>query len=174
MKEIVGFPMYTLSVDGTVYSRYIKGGQGRIGEKLNPLVQVLDGTGYYIVSLINQDGKFKKSIHRLLAEHYIPNPENKAHVNHIDGCKTNNAIENLEWATPLENAQHAAKMGLIDERTSASQVPVCQMDLNSGELIQVFESFRKAEESTGIAYPNISKVCRGIRKHAGGFSWKYM
>ena len=167
MKEIVGFPMYTLDVDGTIYSKYIKGGQGKVDETLRPLVQVLDGTGYYIVSLINKDGKFKKSIHRLLAEHYIPNPENKPCVNHIDGCKTNNNLDNLEWVTVLENAQHAAKLGLYDQNNIARQVVVGQFDLTTGELTRKFDSLRQAEVVTGVCYPNIIKVCKGIRKHAG-------
>lgn len=69
-------------------------------------------TWYRYVSL-TKNGKQKRfSLHRVLAITFIPNPENKAHVNHIDGVKCNNRLENLEWCTPRENSAHAVKMKL--------------------------------------------------------------
>ena len=173
MKEVMGFPMYTLSRDGKVYSKYVKGGCGKATHELRELVQVLDGTGYFIVSLVNDGKKYKKSVHRLLAEHFIPNPEMKAHVNHIDGVKTNNNLDNLEWATPLENTQHAIRIGLKDASNPACQVSVSQFDLETGEKIAEYRSLSEATKVTGVAYPNIIKVCKGLRKKAGGFFWMY-
>lgn len=71
----------------------------------------LQGTtnkGYLLV----YTGKSQERIHRLVAEAFIPNPENKEEINHIDGFKNNNFVENLEWATRLENMQHAVRTGL--------------------------------------------------------------
>jgi len=68
--------------------------------------------GYYCVD-IQEYGKAKKHyLHRLLAEHFIPNPDNKPEVNHIDGNKQNYSLDNLEWVTSSENAQHAHDTGL--------------------------------------------------------------
>jgi hypothetical protein len=172
MKEVLGFPNYTLDENGVIYSRYIVGGRGSTKEEFTPLKQVLDHTGYYIVSLCNDGKKFKRSIHRLLAIHYLDNPEGKAHVNHIDGDKTNNDLSNLEWATPQENTRHAMALGLHDAKNKALQVPVSQCSVD-GELIAEYESFKQAQKETGICWQNISKVCKGVRKSAGGFFWKY-
>ena len=63
--------------------------------------------GYARVSLVTEPGKFKNyRVHRLVANHFIPNPENKKTVNHIDGDKRNNAVDNLEWASNYENNRH--------------------------------------------------------------------
>lgn len=163
MKEIVGFPMYTLSKEGKIYSKYT-------GKVLSP---VKDITGYHIVSLVNGKGKFKKSIHRLLAEAFLDNPENKAHVNHIDGNKTNNTLSNLEWATPKENTQHAKALGLLEQRDAAQYQPVLKIDLETGNILCEYKSVTFAAKSNGLHQPNITKVCKGIRKSAGGFGWRF-
>lgn len=171
MKEIIGFPMYTLHENGTVYSKFIKGGTGKTGDKLSPLKPVIDNTGYPIVSLINEFGKYKKSIHRLLAEHFIPNPENKDHVNHIDADKTNYQLTNLEWASPKENYHHAKFLDLIPDQPTKA---VRQINLENRQMISEFNSLAKAQKETGIPYPNIIKVCKGLRKQAGGYFWEYV
>ena len=74
--------------------------------------QPLQGIGYYSIQL-RKDKKFKTlMVHRLLSEVFIPNPENKKQVNHINGIKSDNRLENLEWVTSSENMKHAFRTGL--------------------------------------------------------------
>lgn len=163
MKEIVGFPMYTLHEDGQIYSKFRQ-------RFLQPTV---DTTGYPIVVLRNNSGKFKKSIHRLLAEHYLPNPENKPQVNHKDGIKTNFALSNLEWTTAKENCAHANQMGFNQLRDEARYIPVIKICLDTGKILGEYVSVTSAAKIHGIHQPNLTKVCKGYRKSAGGFGWSF-
>lgn len=72
----------------------------------------LDPNGYVKVGLRNGMGQKNISLHRLIANHFIPNPDNKTQVNHINGIKTDNRLDNLEWCTPSENTIHAFRTGL--------------------------------------------------------------
>lgn len=76
--------------------------------------QSKDRGGYMIIGLMLNGKKSRFRVHRLVASAFIPNPENKEFVNHIDGVKDNNILSNLEWSTPSENTQHAVKAGLIN------------------------------------------------------------
>lgn len=174
MKEIKDFPNYRISKDGTVYSRYIpKSSTQKVDDIWKPLKPVLDKrTGYLLVTLVEGTKRYNKRIHRLLMETFVPNPLNKAHVNHIDGNKLNNCLTNLEWATPKENAEHAQLMGLNDARTAKLSKEVEQYD-EQGNLINTFKSTAEASRATGVVRQNIGKVCQGLRPLAGGFFWKY-
>ncbi|MDS7057068.1 NUMOD4 motif-containing HNH endonuclease [Klebsiella pneumoniae] len=87
--------------------------RNRKGKMLNPS---RDEDGY-LVTMLSRDGKPKGvKIHRLVAEAFISNPENKEHVNHKDGDKENNHVDNLEWATPLENVTHAVETKLKNDK----------------------------------------------------------
>lgn len=74
--------------------------------------QSLTQTGYYEVQLSIKDENHHRKVHRLLALAFIPNPDCKPHINHIDGNKLNNSLDNLEWCTQQENIQHAYDTGL--------------------------------------------------------------
>lgn len=124
---------------------------------------------YYIVSLVNDlRVKANKSIHRLMAETFLPNPENKAHVNHIDGNKLNNTLTNLEWVTEQENSQHAVDNKLTTFEHCSKEVHQYTL---SGKYIQSFISDVEAERATHVAKQNISKVTLGLRDYAGGYQW---
>lgn len=73
------------------------------------LKKIKDKQGYLVISMHNNSTPKSRRIHRLVAEAFIPNPLNKRTINHIDGNKTNNRIDNLEWATQSENTLHAYK-----------------------------------------------------------------
>ena len=81
----------------------------------------LSSYGYYVVGLVNNDGKRKlMKVHRLIAFAFIDNPHNKPHINHINGIRNDNSIENLEWCTQSENMLHAFKIG--NKKVSEKQI----------------------------------------------------
>ena len=129
-------------------------------------------TGYKMYSLWANNIGTSFTAHRLVATAFIPNEANAPVVNHIDGNKLNNSLSNLEWATGAENARHAIKTGLCDERRKAQEVPIIQLD-NDGNVLAEHVSIHEAGRSTGIAFQNISKVLRGLRPRAGGYVWEY-
>ena len=133
----------------------------------------LNSWGYEVVSLSKPNTKLKTIlVHRLVAIHFINNPESKKQVNHIDGNKQNNCLNNLEWVTCAENAQHAIRTGLCDARTLAQSVAIIQ-ETKDGQFVARHTSLHEAGRTTQIAWQNISKVVRGLRPFAGGFSWRY-
>ena len=124
--------------------------------------------GYWQTNLYKRRKQTLHYIHRLVAIAFIPNPENKPTVNHIDGDKNNNRVSNLEWATYLENNLHAIKNHLHRHYTRA----VKQYDLQ-GNLLATYNSIVEANKATGVNKSNISQACRGVYKTIGGYRWSY-
>lgn len=125
--------------------------------------------GYKHVTLqINKKAK-RFRVHRLVAEAFIPNPENKPYVNHIDGNRQNNLVENLEWVTPAENTQHAVQSGLM---LPTRERAVVQFDLD-GSKIAEFPSLREAARQTNSNDEKICICCQLQRKQHNGFQWRY-
>lgn len=111
----------------------------------------------------------KYALHRLVAQTFIPNLENKPFVNHIDGNKVNNSVENLEWVTCSENNLHNHKVGLIKCYTRK----VGQYDLEMNEIGR-FNSIKSAAEHNKMSLTSIKSVLYGTQKTGGGFIWKYL
>lgn len=101
-RTIKDFNNYLIGNNGEVYNKQTNHSKMPTSNKT--------GKGYLYVDLYNGNKRARKYIHRLVAETYIPNPQNKPYVNHIDGNPHNNLVENLEWCTPLENVEHASKI----------------------------------------------------------------
>ncbi len=123
-------------------------------------------TGYYVYKITINGIKKTRLIHRLVAETFIPNPENKKEVNHLDGNKYNNRLDNLEWATPSENQHHAFKLGLNHSNRKTSGIKM------NPELIFEIKKLHKE----GVNLVQISKrynVTRGcISDIIHGRTWK--
>ena len=121
----------------------------------------------YLKTNISVHGKIKTIFpHRLVAEIFIPNPNNYPAVNHINGIKTDNKIDNLEWCTYSYNTRHAVKNGLIKSKK------VIQLDLQNN-MINEYESIAKACEINNFKPKGIYLVCCGIRKTSQGYKWAY-
>ena len=134
--------------------------------------------GYLQIQLSNK-GKVKNiSVHRLVAEAFIPNPENLPEVNHIDECKTNNNVNNLEWCTRKYNNN----FGTRNERSGiaiSKALTGCYNNKISKpvkclETGLIFPSTNEAQRQFGFSHQHISACCNGKRKTCGGFHWQYV
>lgn len=119
-KDVKGFEgMYAVTTHGRVWSYRRK----------KWLAAYDVGFGYCTVKLSDHGNTTDRKIHRLVAEAFIPNPEGKRFVNHINGKKWDNKLSNLEWCTARENSQHASDMGLNSQYklSHADRVLICQI-----------------------------------------------
>lgn len=177
-KDVCGWEgVYQISSHGRLKSfKQIK--EGKILSNTNK-------TGSYL-SVVLRSGRNTEStkMHRLVAENFIPNPENKPHVNHRDCNKQNNHINNLELVTPSENARHATKHtdivnGMVNYNQNIRPKTINQYDLNH-VFIRSFKNGKEASIATGVCHRNILQVANkteykpGLtRRQAGGFIWEF-
>ena len=173
-KDIVGYEgLYQVSNMGRVRSKeriFESKGTGRYKRNAQILSLGKHSKGYLTVTLF-KNGKYKRFlIHRLVAKSFLPRDIFKNQVNHIDGNKTNNNISNIEWCDSSENQIHRRD---ILKKKFAPGKPVIQID-NKGNNIREFESISQAAKSTGIKSQNISCVCQGKNRQAGGFRWEFI
>ena len=181
-RDIKGFEgKYMVSNTGEVKSlNYRRTGKEEI------LKGVDYGEGYLYVSLW-KDGKVKQCrINRLVAQAFIPNPNNLPEVNHKNEDKTDNRVENLEWCSKSHNVNHGTRNKRAAEKLKGKKhseehnkkigkklsKPVFSVDKESG-LIMWWQSAMEASRQTGIAQSNITLCCQGKVKSAGGHIWFY-
>lgn len=128
--------------------------------------QYHDKDGYSIVCL---DGK-KHRVHRLVAKTYIDNPDNKPQVNHINGVKDDNRVENLEWVTASENLKHAYRVLKCTHSGGAPKKKILCVETG-----KIYDSILEAAQLSGITRGNIYGVLlkRKGQHTAGGFHWEY-
>lgn len=183
-KDINGYEgYYQISNKGNVRSiDRFDGVHDRTGTVIKPNLKT---NGYLQVGLRKHNKRKWIGVHRLVAIHFIDNPENKPQVNHIDGNKQNNTVENLEWVTQEENQQHATRTGLRKNvrrgknhpcygkfgANSHSAKPVVRVDPKTGET-KLYKAKILAGDD-GFDVTSISKCCHGKLKTHKGYEWYF-
>ena len=152
VRIIEKYPNYTISDKGEIVNI-------NTNKELKPYIR---NDGYVIISLSKGGKKYKCYLHRLVAETFIPNPDNLPQVNHKDENKSNNCVSNLEWITPKDNCNY----GTRNERQGLGHSkPIEQYDLE-GNFIKEWNSAAQVERDLGFNHSNISKCCLGQQKTA--------
>lgn len=157
-KTIPEYPKYACSEDGEIINT----------QTGKPLSKSINQKGY-IQHCISIKGKRKIIFpHRIVAELFVDNPENKPYVNHIDGNKQNNNCTNLEWCTNSENVRHAIYVLNMDFAGRNKKAVKC---LDTGEI---YNSTLEVERKLGIDNAWVSMICNGKKKSAKGLHFAYI
>lgn len=145
---------------GTPTTRFFKGRILKFG----------NNCGYCLVNLWKGREMKTYRVHRLVAEAFIPNPNNLPFVNHKNEDKMDNRVENLEWC----DAKYNTIYGTAQERRSTKLAKKVICSSLSGEKIAEYQSLTKASQETGISRSNLQSCCSGRTKTAGGYKWEYL
>lgn len=165
-EPIIGFEEYQIDTDGIVYNK-----NGSIKK------YSLNHGGYCIVNLYVEGKRIGFGIHTLVARQFIPNPDNLPQVNHKDGNKQKNCVENLEWCTASENMRHAFD---VLHREPNGKKKIIGIDKNTNEVVYTFDSLANAARYFAkgkkfVYYQNsIWRVLKGLRKTYKKCYWKYL
>ena len=160
---------------------WVSNGKGNYlvkGQLLNPIKE--KDTGYLTVRLCKNCVTKKHYIHRLMAELFIPNPDNLPTVDHINRIRDDNKISNLRWASfqtqrfNTTRKKKTPKKKIIVDKQNINGKPVIQLS-KDGHFVAEYSSVKEAERQTGICFVNISNCCLGrkYRHTAGGYRWCY-
>ena len=155
--------IYQVSNCGRVKS--IKFGKERI------LKLTKDKDGYLIVNLYKNNKSKTFKVHRLVAEAFLPNPDNLPLINHKDEDKSNNIVSNLEWCDVKYNTNYGTRNKRIGKSNTNGKrsKPVLQYTLD-GKFVREWESYRECKRN---GFNHVSECCRGKRKSCGGYIWRY-
>lgn len=153
MNKVKDFEDYLVSEDGNIYSN--KYGKQRLMKQ-----NVSKKDGYVRIKLYKNNVKKTFLLHRVIADSFIPNPDNKKEVNHKDGDKLNNSVDNLEWVTPSENVIHSYKNGLQSKKGIPGENNP-QAKLKESDVITIFNSNEKESvlaERYGVSFTSIYDI----------------
>lgn len=173
IKNIKNFPGYAVSEDGDVFSlNYNHTGT------VKKLKTSSTNCGYKIVCIRKNKRPYWKLVHRLVAQAFIPNLENKSDINHKNGIKTDNRVENLEWVSKSENMLHAYHVLCIEPFLKNKKGKLCPtskiiLQIKDDKIIAEFYGTAEAQRITGINSGQIWKCCCGKQKESCGYEWKY-
>lgn len=160
MLPVVGWDGYFVTDDGRVWST-------KSNRFLKP---ELDRYGYVKITLSGIPKSRTTTVHRLVAEAFIPNPENLATVNHINEDKTDNRVENLEWMSVKNNNNYGTRN--IRMSISKCHNPVIQINPDGTEVWH--RGVKEAWRATGVRWSQIARACQGIIPHTrNGLRWRY-
>ncbi len=178
-KQIEGYkPIYQVSNLGRIRSmcRSTNDNGGLFHRKERLLKYGKTKNGYLLVYLYSEDGKKNTiPVHQVVARAFVPNPENKPEIDHIDGDKTNNVPENLRWVTHKENCANpitAIKQKYFIKEKAKYKKSICAYSL-SGELVGTWPTITMAAEATKTCRHSISTAAKGKYKTANNLIWKY-
>lgn len=155
MKDIHGYEgLYAITMTGRVWSyrnkKFLKPGN--------------NGKGYLFVNLCKDDSSKSFYLHRLVAETYLPNPDNKPQVGHIDDNPKNNCWDNLYWTSCLNNINYGKRA----KSAKGAKKVICV------ETGQIFRTLNEAAEEMNLDQGNISRVCNGKAKTTGGYTFEFV
>ena len=162
-KDIAGYKNYKISSFGRVKSLNFN------GSKKQKILVPYCVNEYLRIRLFENKKQKSFGVHRLVAMAFIPNPDSKPEVNHIDGDKKNNKVNNLEWVTSSENVQHAVYV--LGKKPNGGRPKRKVKNLETGE---VFNSIREASVLTGCNRTSIISCCKGRYASASKIHWTYL
>lgn len=137
--------------------------------KTNRKLKLQNQNGYLHCTISVEGAAKRCRVHRLVAQAFIPNKDNRPYVNHIDGNRTHNSVDNLEWVTAQENAQHSVEQGL---RQKGRNRAVIQYTMD-GERLLTFQSITEAAKETNSKATKITLCCQRKRRSTNDYQWRY-
>lgn len=168
-KDIVGYEgLYSVSNLGRVKSLKRLLNDGRLWKER--ILKPETNHGYLRVRLCDNNGKKHKRVHILVAEAFIPNPNDYPYVNHKDENKSNNRVDNLEWCTAKYNSNYGSCTFKIAKKLAK---PIAQYNLDN-EFIQKFKSISDASRKTGFNIAPLSNCCNNKCENAYGYKWRFI
>ncbi|MCS2775473.1 NUMOD4 domain-containing protein [Bacteroides fragilis] len=148
--------------------------------KLKILKQHITKDGYSTVALTINSVTQRYRVHKLVANAFIPNPNNYPCINHKDENKQNNTVDNLEWCTSKYNNNYGTRIErfvesmkgkLVNRKDTSKKIMMCSL---KNELIEIFPSMMEVTRKYGFSVGAINQCAKGITKQSYGYKWKFL